>query len=344
MAKTITPIDTANDTFQVWIDRFNELINFANTEVVTVNSSAGITTGNGFINGIFGANTLVATFLRGGNVSTSGLLTITSNVSIDSSYLSVGNTSTNTRIDFANITIANSTVDYSIPLPTSAQKSATNFFLSANGEWGFIDTTAASVAGSNTFIQFNDSGSFGGANNFTFNKATVTLGVGNSSINTSISTTQVRISNTIGNTVILPTSITIGNSSVFTIVNSTSVSAANGFFTNRVNTNISSIGNGSAASPSLTFTSDPDTGLYRSNENQMTVTLGGTNKVTFGPSNTVFSDRIFANGKIVALLTVSNSTSAPANPGQGELWFNTGAGKLFIYYNDGTSAQWISVA
>lgn len=344
MTKSITPIDTANDTFQIFIDRVNEIINVVNTEVVTVNSSVGVSTGNGFVNGIFGSNTLVTSFLRGGNVGTSATLTITSNVQVNTAVLSIGNTTVNTRIEAANITIANSTVDYSLPLPTTVQKSATNFFLTANGQWSIVDTSAASVAGSNTFIQFNDSGSFGAVNTFIFNKATLVLGLGNSSVNTSVSTTQVRVTNTVGNTIVSPTNITIGNSSIFSVVNSISVSTANGFFSNRVNTSLTAVGNGSAGSPSYTFASDTDTGFYRSNENQVTIALGGANKATFGPSNTVFTDRIFANGKIVALLTVSNSSSAPANPAQGELWFNTGAGKLFIYYNDGTSAQWVSVA
>lgn len=44
--------------------------------------------------------------------------------------------------------------------------------------------------GSNTDIQFNDSGRFGGINTFVFNKLTSTVTIGNSSINTTINSTS----------------------------------------------------------------------------------------------------------------------------------------------------------
>ena len=128
MTKQLIAIDTANDTFQVWVDRFNEVITVVNTEVVTVNTTAGISTGNGYVNGFFGANTLFATDLRGGNLSTSGILTITSNTTIiDSSFLSIGNSTVNSTINSTSfnigsnvnltsntINVGNSTVNVSI--------------------------------------------------------------------------------------------------------------------------------------------------------------------------------------------------------------------------------------
>ena len=35
------------------------------------------------------------------------------------------------------------------------------------------------------------------------------------------------------------------------------------------------------------------------------------------------------------------SDNAPANPSQGDLWWNSADGKLKIYYDDGQSAQWV---
>jgi uncharacterized protein YjdB len=49
------------------------------------------------------------------------------------------------------------------------------FGTGANAYWS---TPAASVAGSNTYIQFNDSGSLNAVSSFTFNKTTNTLSVG----------------------------------------------------------------------------------------------------------------------------------------------------------------------
>jgi hypothetical protein len=38
-------------------------------------------------------------------------------------------------------------------------------------------------------------------------------------------------------------------------------------------------------------------------------------------------------------VTVSNTT--PPSPSEGDLWFNTEEGITYVYYDDGTSAQWV---
>ena len=38
---------------------------------------------------------------------------------------------------------------------------------------------------------------------------------------------------------------------------------------------------------------------------------------------------------------VTNSATIPSNPSNGDAWFNTNEGTLFIYYSDGTSSQWV---
>lgn len=82
------------DTFQVFVDKFNLVVDHLQNTVVTVSNSAsyvGNNSGNGFVVGIFGGATLVAnTALRGGNVTTSNTLTITSVVSVTNN-LSVAN-------------------------------------------------------------------------------------------------------------------------------------------------------------------------------------------------------------------------------------------------------------
>lgn len=39
----------------------------------------------------------------------------------------------------------------------------------------------------------------------------------------------------------------------------------------------------------------------------------------------------------------SIGVTAPAAPVVGQLWWRSDSGKLFIYYNDGTSTQWVPV-
>ena len=39
-----------------------------------------------------------------------------------------------------------------------------------------------------------------------------------------------------------------------------------------------------------------------------------------------------------------NSANPPANPEPGQIWFNTASAVLYVYYNDGSSSQWVSVS
>ena len=42
--------------------------------------------------------------------------------------------------------------------------------------------------------------------------------------------------------------------------------------------------------------------------------------------------------------SVTTSDTAPTSPNAGDQWFDTTTGTLYIYYNDGTSSQWIGVS
>lgn len=44
------------------------------------------------------------------------------------------------------------------------------------------------------------------------------------------------------------------------------------------------------------------------------------------------------------LSLVSIGTEPPANPSQGALWWNSDDGRLFVYYNDGNTAQWVDAS
>ena len=42
--------------------------------------------------------------------------------------------------------------------------------------------------------------------------------------------------------------------------------------------------------------------------------------------------------------SITVSDTAPASPEEGDLWWDSGDGKLFVYYNDGSSSQWVDAA
>lgn len=111
MAKPgISNTNVSTDTFSQWLTKTNEVVNSLKTEIVTANTIAGgsVTTGNAFVNGIFTAAELTAnTVLRGGNVTTSNTLNITSNVVVGNTFTINASAESisllaNTRIQAAN--------------------------------------------------------------------------------------------------------------------------------------------------------------------------------------------------------------------------------------------------
>lgn len=113
-----------SDTFQTWLTKTNILLDALSNTVVTVSTSTfGNTTGNGYVNGIFGSSTLVAnTALRGGNVTVSNTLNITSAVSVTNTFLvstalKVGNSTSNVQIvsNLASVATVTATIVDSFP-------------------------------------------------------------------------------------------------------------------------------------------------------------------------------------------------------------------------------------
>jgi len=50
-----------------------------------------------------------------------------------------------------------------------------------------------------------------------------------------------------------------------------------------------------------------------------------------------------AVGPTLTPATVTTSDTAPSNPSNGDMWFDSSVGKTFIWYDDGTSAQWVQM-
>jgi len=78
--------------------------------------------------------------------------------------------------------------------------------------------------------------------------------------------------------------------------------------------------------------------------------VGYANTLNFvGTGVTVLS---FSNGVGIVSITsgggggggASISTTAPSSPTEGDLWYNSNLGRTFVYYDDGSSQQWVDVA
>ena len=81
--------------------------------------------------------------------------------------------------------------------------------LTSNGTGTYWAAGGVSLAGSNTSIQFNDSGALGGVANLTFDKSTNRLSVGNSTVNTAYTANGIIVA---GDTGVVPASNTVGTS------------------------------------------------------------------------------------------------------------------------------------
>lgn len=109
MAEQLIPISTlANNTINTLIALANSLANVIATTTVTANGAANgaLTTGNGYVSGIFGASIMTPGLLRGGNIQSSATLPLASNLYItNSGILSVGNSTVNSTMNSINITV-----------------------------------------------------------------------------------------------------------------------------------------------------------------------------------------------------------------------------------------------
>lgn len=81
--RTFANVSVAADSFYSWLNKTNDVLTaFAETVTVKGNTAGDMSTGNGFVTGILGANTITATNMRGGNVTTSSVLTFVSNTNV----------------------------------------------------------------------------------------------------------------------------------------------------------------------------------------------------------------------------------------------------------------------
>jgi hypothetical protein len=63
-----------------------------------------------------------------------------------------------------------------------------------------------------------------------------------------------------------------------------------------------------------------------------------------GTNTTQAASTAFVAAAIAAAPDVTISDTAPGSPIVGDLWWESDSGKLFIYFNDGTSSQWVDAA
>lgn len=201
MSKTLSSINTASDTFQNWVDRTNDIITLIDTEAITANSAGALTTGNGFVNGVFGSNTLVATFVRGGNVTTNSVLTFQTNTAFNANVLISQQLAVTNTVAFSNTlsVTGNATFSNTLAVTGAVTFSNTATIAGLANAAGGINTTTANATSINV-----------GAN---VNLTTSYLNIGNSSVNVVINSTSI----VTGSVTVNSSMIVVGGSNVATV-------------------------------------------------------------------------------------------------------------------------------
>jgi hypothetical protein len=201
---TITVTSVANtQSFGAWLSTTNRLVEIVSQNTVTVDTSTGgsISTGNGYVNGYFGANYLyVANGLSGGNVSSNGVLNIVSNVAFK---YSTSNLVTLT---------ANSTVSVLMIAVTNVNITANSISITGNTSFANAVTFSEAVTFANAVNMTSTSPSVF-SSNVTVNG---TVSVGNSTVNTTINSTAFGISNsTVSYSILAPTAAQYANNDYY---------------------------------------------------------------------------------------------------------------------------------
>lgn len=171
----------------------------------------------------------------------------------------------------------------------------------ANVYWIDPSTLQTAIGGTNTNIQFNDSGDLGGVAEFTFDKNTNLLTVGNSTVNVAVNTSSVSV----GSNVKLSTAtLVVGNSTVNAVVNSSALAVGSNVVVDAVGVKI--------GNSTVNVTANSTHLLVGSN-----VTLD-TTSITVGNSTVnafINSTAIDVDGNITGhrFLSSNTSLSAPVN-------------------------------
>lgn len=293
MAYPLTNVATSSDTFASWIDKTNQGLYVISTTAVTTaaNTAGGLTTGNAVVNGTFSANILVANgTMRGGNVTTTGTLFITSFVDVQNSFINVVTTNANVTIGgsgkFANVTIPTE-VRANLHIVTGTANlyvAATNADFATTKLNIVSDLAVWNVAGTGTKLFNVVSGS---------NVASFTV----ASLNTVATTISSNVTTSFtvngGNTFITNSNTFIGNGSVNAVT----------ITTNSTSTAVTLLGNSSTISSNLT--------INAANADIRNVTFNAANTTFAGSGNLVISTTAI-NATSNALLSGANITFTSA--------------------------------
>ena len=136
-----------------------------------------------------------------GNLNVAGNITYVTDIAVDDAFIVVAANNTGTVQDMGLLATKNANTNSYAGLrydvSANAWQVSTSVDFSGAGTYVNIATGNASVAGSNTQIQFNDSSGFGASANLTFNKVTNVLTLNGSQTLGNIGSTPSPVANSV---------------------------------------------------------------------------------------------------------------------------------------------------
>ncbi len=151
MTINVANVDVTVDTFSVLVTRVNQMADAFTNHTVTLDSSAfgNNSSGNGFVSGVFGANTLIAgTSLGGGSVNQSANLNVISNTSFQSNVTFSNIVNFNSNVNINDIITINATANLANTLTVTGNTLLSNTLI-VIGNVSFSNTLT--VTGNSTF-------------------------------------------------------------------------------------------------------------------------------------------------------------------------------------------------
>jgi hypothetical protein len=142
MTITVSNVATT-DTFGAWLTKTNVLATLFTQNTVTSDSTitGSLTTGNAYVNGFFGANTLVAfTGIAGGSLNSGNTLNLLTNTAFV--YSGANLVSVNANTSFSNLNISTNSVNIS---PVGGNTNISGNFLNINASTSNITSTSLNV-------------------------------------------------------------------------------------------------------------------------------------------------------------------------------------------------------
>lgn len=99
MSKSFPIVDPDLDTFYSWAGKTNDMrLAFGNTVTTAPNTTGDMTIGNGFVTGIFGANTITTSIIKGGNVQSNSGVMFSTNTAFGNSTVAITTTYANAAV------------------------------------------------------------------------------------------------------------------------------------------------------------------------------------------------------------------------------------------------------